>query len=182
MTDTPIIYGDLGDGKRRRLYLGADELRIIKREAGRGYYSLYRSFAQDAEPEEVAAVVRLALIGGGMAPTDAGDLVDYYCRPPRPLKDAYLLAFQALSAAWNGAEAKSIKAKPMTVDEMDSYFIDLEAALLKGGHDPSVMKGKSFAEIQDLMADLSNDKAKASAPDVETFNAIKATAKKGRKK
>lgn len=181
MADSPIIYGDLGDGKRRRFYLGADELRSIKREGGRGYYSLYRSFAQDADPEEVAAVIRLALIGGGLAPADALDLVDYYCRPPRPLKDAYLLAFQALNAAWNGSEVKSSKAKPMTVEEMDNYFTDLEAALLKSGQDVSVLKGKSFAEIQDLMSALADDK-KADAPDAETFNAIKATHKKARKK
>ena len=60
--ETPVIHADIGDGKRRRFYLGADELRQIKRECGRGFYTLYVNFERDAEPDEVQAVLRLALM------------------------------------------------------------------------------------------------------------------------
>lgn len=174
---SPVILDDLGDGVQRRFFLGADELRIIKRETGRGFWALYKNFEADADPDEVYAIVRLALIGGGMAPKDALELSDYYCRPPRPLKQAYVIAYKALCACWSGAytENKST-GRPLTAAEMDTYFIDLEAALLKAGWDTSVLKGKSFAEIQDLMAALSGKEA--AAPDADMFAAMKASVKK----
>lgn len=46
--EMPVIHADIGDGKRRRFYLGADELRQIKRECGRGFYTLYVNFERDA--------------------------------------------------------------------------------------------------------------------------------------
>lgn len=183
MSDSPIIHADIGDGKQRRMFLGADELRVIKRETGRGFYTLYSRFSVDADPDEVATVVRLALIGGGLPPQEALELTDYYCRPPRPLKTAYVLAYEALSACWRGAEdlKSSGKSNPLTDEEMDRYFTDLEAALVRGGSDVSAIKGKSFAEIQALMLALRKDADKPEAPDAETFAAIKAAAKKARK-
>ena len=184
MASSPVIMGDIGDGKQRRLFLGADELRLIKRETGRGFYTLYSRFAVDAEPDEVATVLRLALIGGGMSPQEALELTDYYCRPPRTLEPAYLLAYEALSACWKGADdlKSSGKSKSFTNEEMDSYFTDLEAALLRGGMDVSAIRGKSFAEIQALMMALSKDADKPEAPDAGTFAAIKDAAKKSARK
>ena len=184
MIDSPVIHADIGDGKRRRLFLGADELRIIKRETGRGFYTLYSKFSVDAEPDDVATIVRLSLIGGGMAPQDALELTDYYCRPPRSLKAAYILAYEAMSACWNGFDgAKSTRpSKPLSDEEIDEYFVDLEAAFVKGGADASVLRGKSFAEIQALMQALQDDSEKADMPDAATFAAIKAASKKGAKK
>lgn len=170
MSDSPVIHADIGDGKLRRFFLGADELKLIKRECGRGYYSLYTKFAADAEPHEVEAVIRLALIGGGEAPKDATELAQYYCRPPRPLKDVYLIAYQALNAAWHGTTPTG-SGKKLSVEEMDRYFTDLEAAFAKNGLDTSVLRGKSFAEIQDLLDAM---RGGGEAPDAETFNAIKA--------
>lgn len=181
MSDSPVIHVDLGDGKRRRLFLGADELRQIKKEIGRGFYSFYISFDRDAEPDEVAAVLRLALIGGGETPKDALDLVNYYVTPPRPLKDAYLACFQALNAAWVGADGKKNTGTTVTAAEMDDLFVQIEAGLLKSGKDLSVLKGKSFAEIQAVFAAM-KDEAESPAPDADTFNAIKAASKKGGKK
>ncbi|MCV2448456.1 gene transfer agent family protein [Paracoccus sp. DMF] len=181
MSNSPILHADLGDGKQRRFFLGYDELLIVEREAGRGFYSLFLNFDKDVEPKEVRAILRLALIGGGADPSEAADLVGYYAAPPRPLKAAYLIAYDCLSAAWNGSERKT-GAQPLTNDEMDRYFADLEAAFVKGGGDTSVLRGKSFAEIQALLAALRGDKDAAAAPDADTFNAIKASAKKGQKK
>ena len=183
MSETPVIHANIGDGKRRRLFLGADELRQIKRECGRGFFTLYINFERDAEPDEVAAILRLALIGGGEDPKEAMDVVQYYATPPRPMKDAYMLAFKALNAAWAGADQSGKGGKQLSAKEMDAFFIEVEAALLKGGLDVSALKGKSFAEIQDLFAALNKDAEKPAAPDAETFNAIKKSAqRKARKK
>ena len=180
MSDSPVIHADLGDGKRRRLFLGADELRQIKRETGRGFYTIYTQFMQNAEPDEVRAILRLALIGGGEPAKEATEVTEYYCAPPRPLKDAYLTAFECLSACWNGFTPKSGGAK-LSVAEMDSFFTELEAALLKSGKDVSAIRGKSFAEVQELLAAMRTGD-KPAAPDAETFNAIKATVKKASRK
>lgn len=182
MSETPVIHADIGDGKTRRLYLSADELRQIKRETGRGFYTLYINFDRDAEPDEVAAVLRLALIGGGEDPKEAFALVQYYAFPPRPLKDAYMLAFRALDAAWAGADKSRKGGKRLSQEEIDAFFTDVEAALLKAGLDTSVLRGKSFAEVQDLFAAMNKGAEQPPAPDAETFEAIKKTAKKAREK
>ena len=179
--ETPVIHADIGDGKRRRFYLGADELRQIKRECGRGFYTLYVNFERDAEPDEVQAVLRLALIGGGEAPKDALELVEYYAAPPRPMKDAYLLAFRALNAAWAGADQSGKGGEKVSASDIDDFFNIVEAALVKAGSDASVLRGKSFAEIQELFAQMRGDKDAPPAPDADTFNAIKKASKKGRK-
>lgn len=179
---TPVIHADIGDGKQRRFFLGADELRQIKAETGRGFYSLYSNFHLDALPGEVAAVLRLGMIGGGEDPRQAADIVNYYAAPPRPLRHAYTLAFDCLNAAWVGAEEHSKGGKPMSAAEMDNFFTTVEAALLKSGFDLSILRGKSFAEIQAVFAAMNKDDEAAPAPDAETFTAIKQAAKKGRKK
>lgn len=180
--ETPVIHADLGDGKLRRFFLGADELRQIKRETGRGFLTLYRHIEIDAEPSEIAAVLRLALIGGGASPQEAHDVTGYYATPPRPLKQAYLIAFEVMNAAWFGSEEYAKGDKPMSAAEMDNFFTTVEAALLKSGADLSVLKGKSFAEIQAVFAAMNKEDEAAPAPDAETFTAIKRAAKKGRKK
>lgn len=172
MRVSPVVYADLGDGTRRRLFLGADELRQIKKETGRGFFSLYVSFDKDAEPDEVAAILRLALIGGGESPKAALDVVNYYCVPPRPLQRAYMLAYECLNAAWAGTEENTRGGKKLTTEEMDRFFVEVEAALIKGGKDLSVLKGKSFGEIQAIFAAMNEEDA-PSAPDAETFSAIK---------
>lgn len=172
-----MVQADLGDGKTRRFYLGADELRQIKRECGRGFFSLYINFERDAEPDEVQAVLRLALIGGGETPKDALELAQYYAAPPRPMKDAYLLAYRALNAAWAGADQSGKGGKPVSREDMDSFFTIVEAALLKAGADTSVLRGKSFAEIQEMFAAMQTDDSTPAAPDAEAFNAIKQASK-----
>lgn len=172
MNDTPVIHADIGDGKRRRFFLGGDELRQIQREAGRGYYSIYSTFHEAAEPHEVQAIIRLALIGGGLRAAEAADIADYYCTPPRALQDVYLLAYDCMSAAWRGSKPAG-KGKPLSVEEMDAFFNDLEADLIKKGYSPDIIKGKSFAEIQSLLGRLAADADKPEAPSADMFAAIK---------
>lgn len=171
MSDSPIIHADIGDGKNRRFFLGADELRLVKQECGRGYYTIYTQFAQNAEPDEVKALIRLALIGGGESPKGATDLSEYYCSPPRPLKTVYLIAFECLSAIWNGYTPSKAGSKA-TVAEMDRYFTELDAMFAKNGMDVSALRGKSFADIQEMLELMREQKGEA--PDADAFNAIKA--------
>ena len=180
-SNSPAILANIGDGKQRRFFLGGDELRQIERDAGRGFFSLYINFHQDAHPREVAAVLRLALIGGGEDPRQADEVVSYYATPPRPLQHAYSLAFDCLNAAWVGSEKHAQSAKAATAAEMDGFFVTVEAALLKAGLDTGVLKGKSFAEIQALFAAMSKDDDKPAAPDADAFEAIKQSIKKGKK-
>lgn len=174
---TPVIEADIGDGETRRLFLGVEELSRIKQECGRGFYSLYSQFHIDADPKEVRAVIRLALIGGGMEPTEANDLVSYYCRPPRPLKNAYLVAWEALDGCWNGVEPDKSSEK-MTAEQMDAMFTEFKANIARGGLSVD-LSGMSMADFIDLAKAMSADKDKPDAPDTEIFTAIKNSAKKG---
>lgn len=181
MNETPVIHADIGDGKRRRFFLGADELRQMKREAGRGWFSIYSNFERDVEPDEVAAVLRLALIGGGESPKDASEIVGYYAFPPRPLEDAYMLAYRCLHACWAGADKSADGGQKLTTKEIDEFFSVLEAQLLKGGKDLSVLRNRSFGELQDIFAALKNAEDGPAAPDAETFKAIRELHKGGKK-
>lgn len=175
MTDSPVIHADIGDGKQRRFFLGADELQQIRRECGRAWFTLYKEFSKNADQFEVQAVLRLALIGGGETPKEAAEIASYYCTPPRPLMPVYLLAHDVLNALWLGWTPRK-QGAGVTASDMDNYFTDLEAQLIKKGHDPAIIKGKSFAEIQLLLEALRDDEA--AAPDVEVFAALKAGMKK----
>lgn len=173
----PIVYADIGDGKERRFFLGADELRQVKRECGRGFYTIYMHFSEDADADEVRAILRLALIGGGASPDEATSLTGYYCSPPRPLKAVFLLAYKCLDAAWAGTEASTSDKAPPTEGEINEFFTRIEATLLRNGMDLSVMRNRSFGELQAIMQILEKGPGGPDAPDKETFNAIKEMAK-----
>lgn len=173
MSDSPVIHADIGDGKRRRFFLGWDELAQIKRECGRGWYSLFIGFEREAEPVEVAAVLRLALIGGGETPKEAHEIASYYAAPPRPLRDAYMLAYRCLNAVWAGAEPQKGGDK-MTADDLDKFFANTEAAMVRGGKDTSVLRGKSLADVQAMFTAMAKGDDASSAPDGDVLHAIKA--------
>lgn len=186
---TPILKRDLGDGVQRLFYLSADELRRIKLECGRGFYTIYTNFSLNAEPSEVATIIRLALVGGGTPPAEALALVEYYCSPPRTLRPAYLLAYEVLEASWSGTEKAADKdeaseARAATVEELDNYFVEVEAQLVAAGFDASVLRGKSFSEIRELLATIHRlqkkdaEKEKPPAPSAAEFNSIKESAKR----
>jgi hypothetical protein len=52
---------------------------------------------------EIIETIRLALIGGGMAPQDAVHLVETYGKP-RPLGETFPLAARILYRLWNGKD------------------------------------------------------------------------------
>lgn len=173
---TPVFHSDIGDGKLRRFFLGFSELQQIKRETGKGFYTLYQTFAQTAEPAEVQRVIRLAMIGAGEDPKVAEDVSMYYCSPPRPLKTAYLLAYECLDRAWAGTPGGTTSTvDPITTSELDGMFDEIEANMLRNGIDPMFMRTKSLAEIQALFRVLSKKApGEVPAPDKEMFEAIKA--------
>lgn len=180
--ESPIVFADIGDGVKRAFLLRSDELREIKRATGRGFYTLYSNFAANAEPDEVAHVLRLGLIGGGMSPIEALQLTEYYARPPRPLKNIYVLAYEVLNACWAGVEPSKPSEEPVvapTDKEIDEFFDRIEAGIAAAGGDTSVVRGKTYAEVRRLcdLADKENrEREGAPAPSQEAFDAIKRSA------
>lgn len=74
----------------------------LEQITGVGIGALYlRTVAGQFHVADLPEVLRLALIGGGMAPERAKRLVDTYGRD-RPLSETYPLALDVLDARWNG--------------------------------------------------------------------------------
>ena len=64
--------------------------------------SLYqRAVAMQFAASDLIEVIRVGLIGGGMAPQTAMELTDTYA-VNRPLSETYPLALDILDARWNG--------------------------------------------------------------------------------
>ena len=55
---------------------------------------------------EIVETIRLALIGGGMAPQAAAHLVETYAKP-RPIGETFPLAVRILYRLWNGKDPES---------------------------------------------------------------------------
>jgi hypothetical protein len=55
---------------------------------------------------EIVETIRLALIGGGMAPQAAAHLVETYAKP-RPIGETFPLAVRILYRLWNGKDAEA---------------------------------------------------------------------------
>ena len=180
--ETPVIEADIGDGETRRLFLGWDELRLIEQEAGAGFYTLYLAFSQgNVSIEQVSRVLRLALIGGGMDPEKALSLSQYYARPPRPLKTAYMTAHKVMEASWSGYGTRKVRASDvaaMTTDEIDGVIRAMEANFIRSGYNVD-LSGLSLAELARLHAKVFGAE-KPPAPDEEMFHAIKRAAGKAK--
>lgn len=180
---SPVIEADIGEGKVRRFLLRADELKQIKRECGRGFYSLYSNYAADAEPEEVYQIIRLALIGGGTPPLEALEIASYYARPPRPLNEVYVLAYEILHACWAGVTPEDSKddGQPVDPEEIDEFFTRIEADFARAGADATLLQDKTFAEVKDLLRHIKKGSKDAkegpAAPSVEAFESIMRQAK-----
>lgn len=74
-----------------------------------GPVTLYKMVAGgDAWPDEINAIIRLGLIGGGMTPVDAFRLVEEYGFPARPLTESSLHASVILGEALFGTNEESV--------------------------------------------------------------------------
>lgn len=87
-------------GEVRRFNLRIGELRMIEREAGRGILSvLQRVVAREATLDEVRAIIRYGLEGGGEKPGMVGALLERYFDEAGAWAEQYALATDVLQAA-----------------------------------------------------------------------------------
>jgi hypothetical protein len=96
--------GFFGDGDH--VFALTDPMLIeIERLTGQGIGAIYqRAVAMAFSASDLVEIIRLGLIGGGMAPQQAMTLTDTYARN-RPLAETYPLALDILDARWNGTTA-----------------------------------------------------------------------------
>lgn len=82
--------------------LTADLLTELERTTGTGIGALAkRTFSGGFHYADLLAIVRLGLIGGGMSPKDAADLVAAYA-PKTPIAELYPVAAAILEARYFG--------------------------------------------------------------------------------
>lgn len=99
MTEHRAFFGD-GD---HRFKLGLAEITELERKVGGGIGAICRRlFAGEFSHADVVETIRLALIGGGLSPERAYQLVDAYVIG-RPLTESYSLAVAILEALWFGS-------------------------------------------------------------------------------
>lgn len=70
-----------------------------------------------ANAKDIREAIRLGLIGGGLTPIDAKQLVDDYCFPVRPIAEGLGVAWAILRAAIEGVE---VKKKPVVAVNPES--------------------------------------------------------------
>lgn len=92
----------LGDGEKK-FALKPEMIMELERKTGIGIAALYQRFArQNFYFSDILETVRLGLIGGGLAPLNAQQLVDTYVKP-FPIMASFPLALDILDVAWSGA-------------------------------------------------------------------------------
>ena len=83
----------------------------LERLTGRGIGGIFRRLAaSEFSFAEVIDTIRLGLVGGGMDPRRAAELVETYVKP-RPLAETFPMALAVMEAAWFGT-ATPAKASP----------------------------------------------------------------------
>lgn len=85
--------------------LGPLQVEELEKVTGQGIGAICRRvFKGEFTQAEVLETLRLGLIGGGLAPNRAGDLVKTYAEP-YPLNATYPVAVAVLEALWFGNRA-----------------------------------------------------------------------------
>lgn len=92
-------------GDQDHTFTLTDEMLIeLETKTGTGIGALFqRLMAQAFKLADLAEVIRLGLIGGGMNPQEADRLVSTYARN-RPITEVMPLATAILAARWLGAD------------------------------------------------------------------------------
>lgn len=76
----------------------------LERLTGRGIGGIFRRLAaSEFAFAEVVETIRLALVGGGMSPERAAEIVETYVKP-RPLAEIFPTALSIMEAAWFGSK------------------------------------------------------------------------------
>lgn len=101
MNDAITHRGFFGDGEHA--FALTDPMVIeLERLTGAGIGEIYaRAIGLRFHAADLAQILRLGLIGGGMAPEQAHRLIATYA-VNRPLAEIYPLALDVLDARWNG--------------------------------------------------------------------------------
>jgi hypothetical protein len=104
----------LAIGQLRELQESVNRPRVAMGAPAIGPRTLLRLLsAGDAWPDEVAEVLRLGLVGGGMKPVEAARLVRLYVNPPeRPVLESAPVAQVVLMAALVGVRDDPVGKKP----------------------------------------------------------------------
>ncbi len=96
------FFGD----KEREFHMTPKLIGELERVTDAGIGKLCkRLFAGDFTHNDICETIRLALIGGGLEPWEAANLVNVYAMEA-PLGRVYPLAVSILEAAWFGADAQ----------------------------------------------------------------------------
>lgn len=101
MTEPTKHRAYFGDGEYD-FALSFDIIQELQRKTGLGIGALYqRVTASLFYVSDIVEVIRCGLIGGGMAPGTAQQLVDAYAKN-RPFAETFPLALDILDARWTG--------------------------------------------------------------------------------
>lgn len=85
-----------------------DMITELERITDTGIGAFYqRAVSMLFKADDLAHVIRLGLIGAGMHPQEAMQLVDTYARN-RPMAETFPLALDILDARWNGTAESAI--------------------------------------------------------------------------
>jgi len=91
------FFGD----KEHNFRLGVAEIRELERTTGTGIGSLFkRVIAGLFGINDLLETIRLGLIGGGMDPQTAADMIGFYGN--RPIAETLPIAISVLEIAWFG--------------------------------------------------------------------------------
>ena len=94
------FFGDAA----QRFCLTDDMIAELERLAGVGIGALYlRLVSSTFNGADLVQIIRLGLIGGGMNPAAAMQLVETYARN-RPMAEVFPLALDILDARWSGVQ------------------------------------------------------------------------------
>ena len=101
MSDATALRAFFGDAEHD-FALPPERILELERATGAGVGALSRRlFAGDFSFRDLRETVRIGLIGGGMAPQAAAELVAAYV-DGRPLQEAHPIAVAVLEATWFG--------------------------------------------------------------------------------
>lgn len=90
-----------GDGEKS-FALPSDQIDALERKTGAAIGAIYtRVMTGQFHYADIIETIRLGLIGGGMSPKDAHELVEAFARPT-PIIEAFQLAADILEARWSG--------------------------------------------------------------------------------
>jgi hypothetical protein len=105
MTDQITHVGFFGDGEHR-FTLTDEMIAELERITGTGIAALYVQVAKlHFNAATLSEIIRLGLIGAGMAPEIAMRLIAAYARN-RPIDELLPLALDVLDARWTGVAPK----------------------------------------------------------------------------